>query len=64
MEAHHRLRKKLKEMLSRAGAHPLLMDHKLYFGQDVPIGWSQRQPTRGRVIAGALARLVQISLLR
>jgi choline dehydrogenase-like flavoprotein len=48
MEAHHRLRKKLEEMLSRAGAHPLLMDHKLYFGQDVPIGGTAHQAGTAR----------------
>ena len=48
MEAHHRLRKKLQEMLSRAGAHPLLMDQKLYFGQDVPIGGTAHQAGTAR----------------
>ena len=48
MEAHHRLRKKLQEMLSRAGAHPVLMDHKLYFGQDVPIGGTAHQAGTAR----------------
>ncbi len=48
MESHHRLRKKLEEMLSRAGAHPVLMDHKLYFGQDVPIGGTAHQAGTAR----------------
>jgi len=48
LEAHHRLRKKLQEMLSRAGAHPVLMDHKLYFGQDVPIGGTAHQAGTAR----------------
>ena len=48
MEAHHRLRKKLEAMLSRAGAHPVLMDHKLYFGQDVPIGGTAHQAGTAR----------------
>lgn len=48
MEAHYRLRKKLEEMLSRAGAHPVLMDHKLYFGQDVPIGGTAHQAGTAR----------------
>jgi choline dehydrogenase-like flavoprotein len=48
MEAHHRLRKKLEEMLSRTGAHPVLMDHKLYFGQDVPIGGTAHQAGTAR----------------
>ncbi|MBA2587007.1 MAG: GMC family oxidoreductase [Alphaproteobacteria bacterium] len=48
MEAHQRLRQKLQEMLSRAGAHPVLMDHKLYFGQDVPIGGTAHQAGTAR----------------
>jgi choline dehydrogenase-like flavoprotein len=48
MEAHHRLRKKLEEILSRAGAHPMLMDHKLYFGQGVPIGGTAHQAGTAR----------------
>lgn len=43
MESHKRLREKLQQMLGRAGAHPLLMEHKLYFGQDVPIGGTAHQ---------------------
>lgn len=48
MEAHHRLRRKLEEMLGGAGAHPVLMDHKLYFGQDVPIGGTAHQAGTAR----------------
>jgi choline dehydrogenase-like flavoprotein len=48
MEAHHRLCKKLEQMLSRAGAHPLLMEHKLYFGQHVPIGGTAHQAGTAR----------------
>jgi choline dehydrogenase-like flavoprotein len=48
MEAHHRLREKLEQMLSRAGAHPLLMEHELYFGRDVPIGGTAHQAGTAR----------------
>jgi choline dehydrogenase-like flavoprotein len=43
MEAHHRLRKKLEQILSRAGSHPMLIDRSLYFGKDVPIGGTAHQ---------------------
>jgi choline dehydrogenase-like flavoprotein len=49
MEAHHRLREKLEQMLSRAGAHPLLMEHELYFGRDVPIGGTAHQAGTARL---------------
>ena len=48
MEAHHRLRKKLEEMLSRAGAHPMLMDRNLYLGKDIPIGGTAHQAGTAR----------------
>jgi choline dehydrogenase-like flavoprotein len=48
MVSHHRLRKKLEQMLSRAGAHPLLMERKLYFGQNVPIGGTAHQAGTAR----------------
>ncbi|MGH8113563.1 MAG: GMC family oxidoreductase, partial [Rhodanobacteraceae bacterium] len=43
MEAHHRLRKKLVELMSRNGAHPHLLERKLYFGNDIPIGGTAHQ---------------------
>jgi choline dehydrogenase-like flavoprotein len=43
MESHRHLRNKFEEMLRRAGAHPLLMEHKLYIGPDVPIGGTAHQ---------------------
>jgi choline dehydrogenase-like flavoprotein len=48
IEALHRLKKKLKEMLSNAGAHPVLMERNLYFGQDVPIGGTAHQAGTAR----------------
>jgi choline dehydrogenase-like flavoprotein len=48
MEAHHRLKKKLEEILSNAGAHPVLMERSLYFGQDVPIGGTAHQAGTAR----------------
>ena len=48
MEAHHRLKKKLEQILSRAGAHPLLMDRNLYLGKDIPIGGTAHQAGTAR----------------
>ncbi len=43
MEAHHRLKKKLEQMLSRAGAHPVLLERSLYLGKNIPIGGTAHQ---------------------
>ena len=43
MEAHRRLREKLKTMLGRAGMHPHLMERKLYFGKNIPEGGTAHQ---------------------
>jgi choline dehydrogenase-like flavoprotein len=48
MEAHHRLRKKLEEVLHQAGAHPTLMERKLYLGKDIPIGGTAHQAGTAR----------------
>lgn len=43
MEAHHRLKKKLEELLKHNGAHPILMERRLYLGKDIPIGGTAHQ---------------------
>ena len=43
MEAHRRLRLKLKHVLSVAGMNPVLLESKLYFGKNVPIGGTAHQ---------------------
>jgi choline dehydrogenase-like flavoprotein len=48
MEAHHRLKKKLEQMLSKAGAHPVLLERNLYLGKDVPIGGTAHQAGTAR----------------
>ncbi len=48
MEAHHRLKKKLKKILSKAGAHPVLMERSLYLGKDIPIGGTAHQAGTAR----------------
>jgi choline dehydrogenase-like flavoprotein len=48
MEAHHRLKKKLEQLLARAGAHPVLLNRSLYFGKDIPIGGTAHQAGTAR----------------
>ncbi|MFZ6872141.1 GMC oxidoreductase [Undibacterium sp. Di27W] len=43
MEAHHRLKIKLKEMLTHMDLHPHLWERSLYLGQDIPIGGTAHQ---------------------
>ena len=43
MEAHHRLRNKLKQILSAAGMKPILLERSLYFGKNIPIGGTAHQ---------------------
>jgi choline dehydrogenase-like flavoprotein len=48
MEAHHRLKKKLEQILSKAGAHPVLLERSLYLGNDIPIGGTAHQAGTAR----------------
>jgi choline dehydrogenase-like flavoprotein len=48
VEAHHRLKKKLEQMLSRDGTHPLLLERSLYFGKNIPIGGTAHQAGTAR----------------
>jgi choline dehydrogenase-like flavoprotein len=48
MEAHHRLRKKLEQMLNKAGAHPVLLERSLYLGKNIPIGGTAHQAGTAR----------------
>jgi choline dehydrogenase-like flavoprotein len=48
MEAHHRLRKKLEQMLGKAGAHPVLVERSLYLGKGIPIGGTAHQAGTAR----------------
>jgi len=48
MEAHHRLKKKLEQMLSKVGAHPVLLERSLYLGNDIPIGGTAHQAGTAR----------------
>ena len=48
MEAHRRLRAKLEGLLGDCGLHPHLMERKLYFGKDIPIGGTAHQAGTAR----------------
>jgi len=48
MEAHHRLKKKLKQILSKADAHSILLERSLYLGSDIPIGGTAHQAGTAR----------------
>ncbi|MCB1884121.1 MAG: GMC family oxidoreductase [Geminicoccaceae bacterium] len=43
MEAHRRLRERLRQLCGKLDAHPHLLDRSLYFGKDVPIGGTSHQ---------------------
>jgi len=48
MEAHHRLKKKLEQILSKTDAHPVLLERSLYLGKDIPIGGTAHQAGTAR----------------
>jgi choline dehydrogenase-like flavoprotein len=48
MEAHRRLKKKLKQMLNRAGARSMFLERGLYLGKNIPIGGTAHQAGTAR----------------
>ena len=42
-EAHRRLRQKLEHHMSRAGAHPVLLERSLYLGKGIPVSGTAHQ---------------------
>jgi choline dehydrogenase-like flavoprotein len=48
LEAHHRLKHKLKQLMSKARAHPHLLERKLYLGKNIPIGGTAHQAGTAR----------------
>jgi choline dehydrogenase-like flavoprotein len=48
MEAHRRLKHKLEDILTAAGAYPLLLDRSLYLGKNIPIGGTAHQAGTAR----------------
>ncbi len=47
-EAHARLKKKLVHYLGKVGAHPVLLERRLYLGKDFPIGGTAHQAGTAR----------------
>jgi len=47
-EAHHRLRKKLEQLMSKADAYPLLRNRNLYLGNEITIGGTAHQAGTAR----------------
>ena len=48
MEAHRRLKKKLEQMLTALGSHPVLLERRLYLGKNIPIGGTAHQAGTAR----------------
>jgi choline dehydrogenase-like flavoprotein len=48
MEAHQRLKKKLEALLDATEVHPHLLERKLYFGKDIPVGGTAHQAGTAR----------------
>jgi choline dehydrogenase-like flavoprotein len=48
MNAHRHLRKKLEQVMQHAGAHPVMLDRKLYFSQDIPVAGTAHQAGTAR----------------
>ncbi|HEY1615553.1 MAG TPA: GMC family oxidoreductase [Rhizomicrobium sp.] len=60
MEAHHRLKRKLEQILSKAGAHPLLLERSLYLGKDIPIGGAAHQAGTARFGADSASSVLDL----
>jgi choline dehydrogenase-like flavoprotein len=48
MEAHHRLKKKLETIMNAFGAHPVLLERRLYLGKNIPISGTAHQAGTAR----------------
>lgn len=48
MEAHHRLRAKLEQLLGEVRSHPVLLERRLYLGKDIPISGTAHQAGTAR----------------
>ncbi|MHB1676888.1 MAG: GMC oxidoreductase [Sulfuriferula sp.] len=48
MQAPHRLRQKLEQLMSKMDAHPHLLNRKLYLGKEVPVGGTAHQAGTAR----------------
>jgi choline dehydrogenase-like flavoprotein len=48
LEAHHRLRAKLEQIITATAGHPVLLERSLYLGKDIPIGGTAHQAGTAR----------------
>jgi len=60
MEAHHRLKKKLEQILSKAGGHPVLLERSLYLGNDISIGGTAHQAGTARFGADPVSSVLDL----
>jgi choline dehydrogenase-like flavoprotein len=47
-QAHHRLKRKLEQILNGVGAHPVLLERNLYLGKEIPLGGTAHQAGTAR----------------
>jgi choline dehydrogenase-like flavoprotein len=48
LEAHRRLKQKLEHLMSAIGAHPVLLERRLYLGKDIPLSGTAHQAGTAR----------------
>lgn len=48
LEAHRRLKQKLEHLMSAVGAHPVLLERRLYLGKDIPLSGTAHQAGTAR----------------
>ena len=60
LEAHRRLRDKLQFLLAHADVHPHLLDRKLFFGHDVPLGGTAHQAGTARFGTDARSSVLDV----
>jgi choline dehydrogenase-like flavoprotein len=60
MEAHHRLKRKLKQILDKAGDHAVLLERNLYLGKNIPIGGTAHQAGTARFGTDSAASVLDL----
>jgi choline dehydrogenase-like flavoprotein len=60
MEAHHRLKKKLEQVLEAADCYPVLLDRGLYLGKDIPVGGTAHQAGTARFGADPMTSVLNL----
>jgi choline dehydrogenase-like flavoprotein len=61
MEAHYRLKRKLKQILNRAGNSAILIERNLYLGKNIPIGGTAHQAGTARFGTDAAASVLDLN---